>query len=208
MKSCMKPVSDSTTADSRQRLIQAATEVFMEEGYRASVDRIAAKAGVARQTLYNHFSGKDELFGEVAQRLTTPILISLDGDDSNVGKSLLRFGAAYRKQVLGENGLAAFRAVIAEAPRFPALAMAFYENGPIQAVNRLGDFMRRAMQKGILRQDDPVFAAEMLMGMLNGIERTCRLCGQPALSPEAEAQRLVRIIDCFLLAFAPERKDP
>ncbi|MDD5248078.1 MAG: TetR/AcrR family transcriptional regulator [Rhodocyclaceae bacterium] len=203
----MKPPSEIPHADSRQRLLDAATDVFMEEGYHASVDRIAAKAGVAKQTLYNHFPSKDVLFGEVARRCTASILVPLDGDVSDVRESLLRFGALFRVKLLGDEGLAAFRALIAEVGRFPALARAFYDNGPAQTARRLAEFLERAMQKGAVRRDDPMFAAQMLLGMLGGVERTGRLCGQPGLAAEAEAQRLAHIVDCFLLAFAPERID-
>ncbi|MDH5264591.1 MAG: TetR/AcrR family transcriptional regulator, partial [Betaproteobacteria bacterium] len=50
----------------RERLVRAASEVFREEGYRASIDAIAARAGVARQTIYNHFASKEDLFRGVA----------------------------------------------------------------------------------------------------------------------------------------------
>jgi AcrR family transcriptional regulator len=48
---------------SRERLLRAAAAVFAERGFdRASVDDIAAEAGVSKGTLYWHFEGKDELF--------------------------------------------------------------------------------------------------------------------------------------------------
>lgn len=201
----MKPVSDNLPADSRQRIIDAAAEVFMEEGYRASVERIAAKAGVARQTLYNHFPSKDDLFGEVVRGYMASVLVLLDGDDGDVRESLLRFGASFRGRLMGDGCLAAFRTVVAEVPRFPALAGAFFDNGPARTVHCLAEFLASAMERGTLRKDHPLFAAEMLLGMLGGVERTRRLCGHPALSPESEAQRVIDIVDCFLRAFAPER---
>ena len=179
----------------------------MEEGYRGSIERIAAKAGVAKQTVYNHFQSKDVLFGEVSRRCSASVLVQLDGDDANVRESLLRFGAAFREKMLCDDGVAAYRALVAEAVRFPDLARAFYANAPRQTAQRLAEFLGRAMQKGILRQDNPLFAAEMLLGMLAAVERTGRLCGEPELPQTEEAQRLTRTIDCFLLAFAPERKD-
>lgn len=201
-----KQIHDPAHADSRQRVVDAATEAFMKEGYRASIDRIAAAAGVAKQTVYNHFPSKDVLFGEVSRRCSASIVVHLDGDDSDVRESLLRFGAVFRERLLSDEGTAAYRALVAEAVRFPDLAQAFYANAPCQTTNRLADFLRCAMEKGSLRRDDPAFAADMLLGML-AVERTARLCGEPALPAAAEAARLTRIIDCFLLAFAPERKD-
>src|SRR5690349_12123523 len=47
----------------RRAIIAAATTVFLREGYtRASVDAIAAEAGVSKQTVYNHFGDKENLF--------------------------------------------------------------------------------------------------------------------------------------------------
>ena len=204
----MSSITENIFADSRLRLIQAATEAFMKEGYRASVDSIAVRAGVAKQTLYNHFPSKDDLFCEVVRRATDAILVSLDYDDTDVGESLLRFGALFRSKLLGDDGLAMFRALIGEVPRFPDLAQSFCDNGPGQMARRLADFLRGAMEKGLLRSDDPIFAAEMLLGMLSGIERTRRLCGEPPLSPDDEATRVARIVDCFLGAYAPERMAP
>lgn len=188
--------------DSRQRLIRAAAEAFMEEGYRASIDRIATRAGVARQTMYNHFTSKDDLFSEVAHIAAGAILVSLDGDGGDIRERLLRFGAALRQRIIGDEGLAMFRTLSAETPRFPALAQAFFDKGPEQAARRLAEFLAHAMDQGKLRRDDPRFAAEMLLSMLEGFDRTRRLLGAPLLPAGQEQERVARIIDCFLLAYA------
>ncbi len=190
--------------DNHQRLIQAAAEAFMEEGYRASIDRIAARAGVARQTVYNHFTSKDDLFSEVAHIAAGAILVSLDGDGGDLRERLLRFGTALRQRVIGDEGLAMFRTLSAEVPRFPALGQAYFDKGPGQAVRRLADFLARAMNEGVLRRDDPQFAAEMLLSMLEGFDRTRRLFGAPSLPADQEQDRVARIVDCFLRAYAPE----
>ncbi len=55
-------------APARQRLIETAERLFYAEGIRAvGIDRIIAEAGVAKMTLYNHFSSKDELVLAVLQ---------------------------------------------------------------------------------------------------------------------------------------------
>lgn len=48
--------------DSRERILSTARELFYREGTRAvGVDLIVARSGVAKTTLYRHFSTKDEL---------------------------------------------------------------------------------------------------------------------------------------------------
>ena len=59
------------------------------------------------------------------------------------------------------------------------------------------------MTAGNLRRDNTRFAAEMLMSMLVGIDRTRRLTGHNQLSAKTEAARVSKIVDCFLQAFAP-----
>lgn len=55
-------------SDARQRLIETAERLFYAEGIRAvGIDRIIAEAGVAKMTLYNHFSSKDDLILAVLQ---------------------------------------------------------------------------------------------------------------------------------------------
>ncbi|MEQ8785071.1 MAG: TetR/AcrR family transcriptional regulator [Pirellulaceae bacterium] len=54
--------------DARQRLIETAERLFYAEGVRAvGIDRIIAEAEVAKMSLYNHFSSKDDLILAVLQ---------------------------------------------------------------------------------------------------------------------------------------------
>ncbi len=196
---------DPASLDCRHRLIRAAAEIFMEEGYRASINRIAAHAGVARQTVYNHFPSKTDLFSEVANSAAGDILVSLDSGDGDIRENLLRFGAALRQRMIGDEGLAMFRTLSAEVPRFPSLGKAFLDKGLGKTVRRVAEFLERAMSDGTLRQDDPMFAAEILLSMLEGFDRTRRLFGAALLPAAAEKKRIARIVDCFLRTFAPER---
>jgi AcrR family transcriptional regulator len=73
------PYSDNPTVGARglrtqQRILDAALQVFGEHGYeRSTVDRIGQLAGCSRVSIYQYFSGKDDVFrhlaGQVARQM-------------------------------------------------------------------------------------------------------------------------------------------
>lgn len=184
-------------AENRERVLRAATDSFLAHGYGSSVDEIARRAGVAKQTVYHHFQSKDRLFKEVARDLAKHVLVELEGAD--VRAALLRFALAYRKRALGAQGIATFRTLVPEVARFRALARAMYANSAGELVHRLAGFLRKATSAGKLSVEDPEFAAEMFLSMLAGHDRIKRLFSVPH-SAENESRRAARIVDCFLRA--------
>ena len=56
-------------AEARERIVAAALEQLAEGGYAsASIQAIAARAGIATGTVYRHFRSKSDLFAEVFRR--------------------------------------------------------------------------------------------------------------------------------------------
>jgi TetR/AcrR family transcriptional repressor of mexJK operon len=176
----------------RERVLRAATSSFLARGYSSSVDDIARRARVAKQTVYQHFTSKEELFKAVAGDLAKRVLIKLEGGD--VRESLVRFAVEYRKRALGAQGIATFRTLVPEVPRWRPVARNMYQNTAGEMVRRLAEFL-----KVRLAVADPEFSAEMLLSMLAGLDRMKRLFAVPP-GPETEAARAARIVDLFLKA--------
>jgi TetR/AcrR family transcriptional regulator, mexJK operon transcriptional repressor len=185
----------------RERLLNAATEVFLDHGYDASIDMIIGRAGVARQTFYNHFENKQCLFAETMRNCISAILIPLNDRVGDLHENLEKFAAAYRQQTLSPQGIAGYRIMTSQVQRFPDLSAETFGQGLGQLLESLTDFLRRAMEAGKLRRDDASFAAEMLLSMLAGLDRTRLLFG--VANPEQDEKRRVeRIVDGFLRMFA------
>ena len=51
----------------RDRIVEVAREVFREQGYDASLDEVARRAGVGPGTLYRHFPQRENLLDAVMQ---------------------------------------------------------------------------------------------------------------------------------------------
>ncbi len=72
---------------SRQAVMEAAYELFLEQGYAAtSMRQIAARAGIALGGIYNHFSGKEAIFSELIldrhpYRQVLPIMLNTPASD-------------------------------------------------------------------------------------------------------------------------------
>ena len=186
--------------ENRERVLRAATDSFLAHGYGSSVDEIARRAGVAKQTVYSHFPSKDALFRAVAQDLAHSVLVELEGGDLRA--ALVRFGAAYRERALGEQGIASFRTLVPEVPRFKPIARSMYADTVGAMIERLAEYLSGAMREGKLRRDDAELAAEMLLSMLAGTDRVKRLfCVANGI--ENDARRTARIVDTFLRAYKP-----
>jgi AcrR family transcriptional regulator len=194
----------NTTMTNRERLLLAAGELFLEQGYDASVDAIIGRAEVARQTFYNHFKSKESLFAEAIRGRFLEIIAPLKEQPDDLRESLKNFAQIYRQRALSPEGIASYRTLSGQAQRFPELVREVYVLGAGQMIERLADFLSKAMEQGDIRHADPVFAAELLIAMLVGQERSQLLFGVHR-PPEDETLRVAAVIDGFMKMFAPEQ---
>ncbi|MGW3152485.1 TetR/AcrR family transcriptional regulator [Streptomyces sp. NPDC001177] len=67
-----KAVPTEKQRPARERILEAAGDLFGRHGIRAvGIDRVIAESGVAKATLYAHFSSKDELSAEYLRKVDT-----------------------------------------------------------------------------------------------------------------------------------------
>ncbi len=69
----------ATRPHARERLVDAASTLFYRDGINATgIDRVIARAGVAKASLYNNFAGKDELVAAYLERRLARVTRLLD----------------------------------------------------------------------------------------------------------------------------------
>lgn len=161
----------SASARKRAAVLDAATRLFLEAGYGAtSMEQVAAAAGVAKQTLYNQFGSKEALFRaiieELVRELIGPLAHAAAGGAPE--RVLEAFGRRFLGLMLRPSSLALHRLLVAEANRFPELAHAVFDAGPVQAVQALASWLRAQHAHGRLAVAQPALAAEQFLGMLTG----------------------------------------
>jgi AcrR family transcriptional regulator len=69
-------IREAQKALTRQRILDAARELFYRQGfYSTSVDQIALEAGASRPTFYLHFRDKDEVLSQIAEEYLASLQI-------------------------------------------------------------------------------------------------------------------------------------
>lgn len=155
----------------RQMILRHARKAFVSEGYAATkIEPIARDAGVSTATLYALFDGKAELFTAViddaaedfAEQMTR--VGAIEGD---AREQLTSFAEAYAGFMSDPFVRAVFRLVMAERPRFQAVARRFFEKGRETFGATLMGVLVTLSDAGALRPiRRPSWAAGHLMGMI------------------------------------------
>ncbi|MFI7703047.1 TetR/AcrR family transcriptional regulator [Nonomuraea sp. NPDC049480] len=169
----MTAEEDSRTARKRRQILEAARPVFLRNGYvGTSMDEVAALAAVSKQTVYKHFTDKEQLFTSLIldttgqlDALTKMITAALDqGDDPE--KGLRELARRFLDSLMQPDVLRLRRLIIAEADRFPDLGRTWYEQGFDRVLATLATTFTGLADRGLLRLDDPWLAANHFMGLL------------------------------------------
>lgn len=192
-----------------QAIVDAAVRIFLEQGYgAASMDAIAAEAGVSKQTVYSHFGAKEALFEAIIQgkcrELMPPDSLKWSAGQDHE-KTLRLFAQGFLMTVLAAPNTALFRVVIAESVRFPELAEAFYRAGPAAACDYLAGYLGKFHQAGALSVPEPKESARQFFALLRGDLYFRRLLNLTPPPKSAEVEAVVgKAVSAFLAAHAPD----
>ena len=180
---------------------------FNEHGLeRASVDAIAADAGVAKMTVYSNFGSKEGLFHAVVQNRTATVVAGVPGagalDPDQPEKALMAIGARFLALVRGD-ALGALRAVYGVAGAQPEVCRAFYKEGPERVNVELAAYLRRADSAGTLKVRNPLQAADLFLSIFMGsghIRGLLKLEMPDSRENKALLREAVRV---FMAAYSP-----
>jgi AcrR family transcriptional regulator len=148
-----KPASGRAqrAAERRQAIIDAGLDEFIARGFAATrLDDVAKRAGVAKGTIYLHFTDKEALFQELVRTALSPLigrLMALPAAGGSARAILEAFAETFVREVALTRRGDIVRLIMAEGARFPTLAEFYYR----EVVERGMAGMRRLIEYGIAR---------------------------------------------------------
>lgn len=154
------------TSEKARQILGGALPEFLNNGYAATtMDKIARAAGVSKQTLYSHFSDKEELFTTLVQQMACEkfrLVWSqpLAGEPQTV---LTELAERILKQVNDIEHLSFVRLIIAESGKHPELSQLFLRNIAQPANNILIQYLKEHPE---LKINDPEVIARIFVGTL------------------------------------------
>ncbi len=174
--------------EARERILEAAEELFLRHGFSAvTMDELAAHLGMSKKTLYQHFPSKDGLIEEVLDKSFAKLFAELDAVLEDEARDHTEKVDQYLSIVTGRYGMlssAVLRDLQKSAPtafrRFQAL-----QRGGLET--RFRKLLSDGIEKGVFRADiDVRILIRMVQSMVAGV-----------LSPEALSELSLGPLDGF-----------
>ena len=184
----------SNLDETRERILVAAKEQFLTNGYDATrLDDIVRKAHVSKTTIYKIFGGKRELFFALNEAILEDVISSLKIPQTEptltlegVRCYLTKLGTEYLTALTKEERLSLVRLNISIATRFNEAAKNFFNKGPGALQNILSSYFDQIAANNILSIPNSKEAAGQFLSLVRGNHHLRALLDEEyKIAPEA-----------------------
>lgn len=183
-----------TKISKKQVILEAARRVLAQSGSAdATMDRIAAEAGVAKGTLFLYYPSKNALFTAVRSGLMKTFVSGLESvrDSGLHGEALLR--AAVKSVVEHLDRKTGLMDALGEKRAGPGGGCTKQHREKLPVVlSTLKEILEKCAVDGLVTLEDPLYMASALFGLCRGSFAYARGAGR-ALSSCEKTDRVVRI---------------
>ena len=196
---------EARKAERRAAIIAIATVHFLEQGYdRTSMSAIVEEMGGSKGTLWSYFASKEELFAAVLDEATASfretMLATLDPAGDLVAV-LTGLAEKFIVRITDPDGVALQRLIIGEAERFPEIGRIFYDRAPAVSRVLLSNYIAGQMDAGVLRRDDEIEAANLLLDLCAGGYHQRILWGLEVRNTSVAKREATRVVRHFLCCY-------
>jgi AcrR family transcriptional regulator len=195
----------------REALLQAAAEVFFEQGYvAASIDAIIERAGGSKRNIYSEFGSKEGLFSAIVTNSADMALSSLaieEVEGRGLRETLTAFGQHLMEIYMSPTVIGVYRIAVTEANRFPDLVKSFYEQGPGRAASQLAEVLELAKERGEIRTVECQRVAGHFVGMIRDNLHLQVILGlRPPPSDKEVREAVASAVEIFLNGIRPGKE--
>lgn len=197
-------------------VLDAATVIFCATGMTgASIDAIAARAGVSRQTVYNQMGDKEALFAAVVKYLADKasaklfeVLAAFPERPADIEAALIAFAEGLIVNWVCDADCAALRRLMdSEGQRHPELFTAWKQHGPGRTWPVIAARFSALVRHGLLDIDDVELAARQFMTLVHGDLTNFERLGERPSREEMHTSS-VQAVRFFLRAYGVRRGSP
>lgn len=193
-----KAVSDDAR---RATIIASARATFHELGYGGTtMDLVAARCKISKQTLYRLFSGKTDLFmAIIAEHRASMLALPRDPlEELPLAETLEQIFMVDIDEEAERDREAFIHLVMSESKQFPEFGALLRTHGVEQSRQMLADWLQMEHRRGRLVLEDTKSGARMLMDMIFGAMKTFPGCPKDWPDLEARRRHLRQCIAIFL----------
>ncbi len=193
----------------RRAILDATLQLYLEKGYSGtSTDEVAARSSVSKQTIYRHFSDKDDLVREALQRLIAAAeeqgaeAFDTLAESNDLENDLRAFARQHIFDVIQPDIMQVRRRIISEVERFPDIAKAWYEAAPKRAREKLAECLKGLCERGLLNIADAEIAAEQFNWLILSIPMNRGMFDVDTIEDRSQhADYADAAVDVFLAAY-------
>ncbi len=192
-----KPVNKKTTmrdelrAFKRERVLDAASELFYARGYHnTSIDSIAAQLGVSKPFIYSYFDNKVEILTEIYRQVVSLAQDTIVNARTNGGsptEQITHFAEGYARLTIENREIVSI--YFQETNQIPDDNLNAINQQKHDYDNQLSDLIKEGISSGEFDIDDERMAALAITGMINWVYTWYRTNGR--LSADEVSQRMV-----------------
>ena len=202
-----RPKSDQKA----EALLGAAGERFPASGFQGtSMDEVAQRAGVSKQTVYSHFASKEALFQACIRAKVAGYGFdeTTEVDETDLRAALSTLTRRFVDLLFDPEVIAMHRLVMGESASQPRIAELFFDSGPRRTQDTVTAFLQAQAAKGRLQIDQGRlhYAAMQWLNTAVGMYQLQLWLGLRASVAQDELEtHLRRVVDDFCACITPAR---
>ncbi|MEZ5953105.1 MAG: TetR/AcrR family transcriptional regulator [Hyphomonas sp.] len=194
----------------RAAFLEAAREVFLEQGYEAAnMSEIVRRAGGSLATLYAQFGDKEGIFLAMLEARMAEFTEALEVElkaHTPIAVGLTRIGEQYARKLVQPQSLELYRLIVGLARKFPDIARRFLDRGPNALRAALAAYLEDRQAAGEIEAGDFEQLASMFLDMVRSGIQTRALLDSTIQPTEADVSANVeRAVSIFLNGVAARR---